>query len=357
MLPVIWNVIGSVKRLFALVGVSRTPKVDDFVKAVFTTGRRQTETLYYAKLLARNHRRRIGQGALEKQEICNVPFFSSINWKLVRVQALPPPFTDTYRPRREYVYRYEAQLSTGAPQSSKLWSGLRLTANLHLQFDKRSKVNCMFKDVILYKMDKFVEERTPSFFVMPEEQLNEGIEEDTVRMTRQLQVPFSIVWDNGNVREVRLLLGEPLWSANIKRGAISVLEINLNQYNPVNPIINTGANIDPYQPSWTVYEPTPLGYCLTIYTPKPSPVNAFYVSKVRDYSLCFQKQPVFDVINNFRHQEFDHKSTKPLSMTGEFTYTIKGNKKKFLMLTAVGESKIVFKPYDKDDVIIQTSIK
>nr|KAG5692976.1 hypothetical protein BaRGS_032408 [Batillaria attramentaria] len=49
MLPVFWSVIGSVKRLFALVGVSRTPKVDDFVKAVFTTGRRQTETLYYAK--------------------------------------------------------------------------------------------------------------------------------------------------------------------------------------------------------------------------------------------------------------------------------------------------------------------
>nr|KAG5709332.1 hypothetical protein BaRGS_029181 [Batillaria attramentaria] len=50
MLPVFWSVIGSVKRLFALVGVSRTPKVDDFVKAVFTTGRRQTETLYYAKV-------------------------------------------------------------------------------------------------------------------------------------------------------------------------------------------------------------------------------------------------------------------------------------------------------------------
>nr|KAG5692949.1 hypothetical protein BaRGS_031527 [Batillaria attramentaria] len=29
----------------------QTPKVDDFVKAVFTTGRRQTETLYYAKVL------------------------------------------------------------------------------------------------------------------------------------------------------------------------------------------------------------------------------------------------------------------------------------------------------------------
>nr|KAG5704027.1 hypothetical protein BaRGS_032116 [Batillaria attramentaria] len=51
MLPVFWSVIGLVKRLFALVGVSRTPKVDDFVKAVFTTGRRQTETLYYAKVL------------------------------------------------------------------------------------------------------------------------------------------------------------------------------------------------------------------------------------------------------------------------------------------------------------------
>nr|KAG5701507.1 hypothetical protein BaRGS_000903 [Batillaria attramentaria] len=49
MLPVFWSAIGSVKRLFAIVGVSRTPKVDDFVKAVFTTGRRQTETLYYTK--------------------------------------------------------------------------------------------------------------------------------------------------------------------------------------------------------------------------------------------------------------------------------------------------------------------
>nr|KAG5708151.1 hypothetical protein BaRGS_002887 [Batillaria attramentaria] len=61
MLPVFWSVIGSVKRLFAIVGVSRTPKVDDFVKAVFTTGRRQTETLYYAKDM---------QSLLEAEIIC-----------------------------------------------------------------------------------------------------------------------------------------------------------------------------------------------------------------------------------------------------------------------------------------------
>ena len=49
-------------------------------------------------------------------------------------------------------------------------------------------------DVNLQKMDKFVNERTPSFFMQPEEMLLDGIEADVVVvMMKQLEVPFGFM--------------------------------------------------------------------------------------------------------------------------------------------------------------------
>ena len=49
-------------------------------------------------------------------------------------------------------------------------------------------------DVNLQKMDKFVNERTPSFFMQPEEMLLDGIEADVVVvMMKQMEVPFGFM--------------------------------------------------------------------------------------------------------------------------------------------------------------------
>ena len=46
-----------------------------------------------------------------------------------------------------------------------------------------------------------------------------------------------------------------------------------------------------------------------------------------------------------------------LNMQAEVTYTIKGDKSAFIIMTAIGESKIVFVPYAHHNGHVQTSIK
>jgi hypothetical protein len=49
--------------------------------------------------------------------------------------------------------------------------------------------------------------------------------------------------------------------------------------------------------------------------------------------------------------------SKHLDYQGQVTYAIKGDKSGFIILTAMGESKIVLTPYTQDGGNIQTSIK
>ena len=44
-------------------------------------------------------------------------------------------------------------------------------------------------------------------------------------------------------------------------------------------------------------------------------------------------------------------------MQAEVTYAIKGDKSNFIIMTAVGESKIIFVPYAHENGDVQTCIK
>ena len=49
-------------------------------------------------------------------------------------------------------------------------------------------------DVILQKMDRFVNDRVPTFFMQPEEMLLDGIQADVdMVMVKQLEVPFGFM--------------------------------------------------------------------------------------------------------------------------------------------------------------------
>ena len=45
-----------------------------------------------------------------------------------------------YSPDHEYVYAYEAQLATGMPVGSKLFSGLKVKSDVRFQFKTVSRV-------------------------------------------------------------------------------------------------------------------------------------------------------------------------------------------------------------------------
>ncbi|KAK7105729.1 uncharacterized protein [Littorina saxatilis] len=271
--------------------------------------------------------------------------------------ALASVDEDSFRRNRHYIYRYEAQLVTGAPQSSKLWSGLRLTANLNLYFLTDKRVTAILTEVNVQKIDRFVQNRSPSFFMMDEEQLLEGVQGDVNSvMIRQLELPFGFTWNKGSVEGVAFERNEPLWSSNIKRGVIGIFQVNLDRKLSLDPLPDSSVQFDPIMPSYTVWESTTFGYCRTTYTPKPEPIpNGFYLTKVRDYASCVKTSPMSLVFNNANKEE-GTSTTKHLDMQGAVTYAIKGDKSNFIIWTAVGESKVVFTPYSYKQGNVQTSI-
>lgn len=262
-----------------------------------------------------------------------------------------------YKPQECHTYRYEAQLVTGSAASSRLWSGLRLAADLHVCFNSDSKFTAKLSRVSLHKLDQVVEERGPAFFMQPPETLLDGVEvEVTEVMVTQLQQPFYVSWKKGFVADVKFGSSDPLWSTNIKRGVIGLFQVNLDQTYSVDPLVSRGPQYNPIRPSYTVWEPTTFGYCRTTYTPKPSEVTgSFYLTKVRDYSSCLKTNPTSYVFDNVRSHG-DKNTNEHLSYRSEVTYSIQGDVKGFVILTAVGESKITFVPYGLQDGSVQTSI-
>ena len=59
-----------------------------------------------------------------------------------------------FRPRREYIYQYEAQLVTGMEPFTTVHSGFRLSAAARVQFTTLSKVRVQFEKLIIYRLNK-----------------------------------------------------------------------------------------------------------------------------------------------------------------------------------------------------------
>ncbi|KAL8567618.1 hypothetical protein ACOMHN_054431 [Nucella lapillus] len=273
---------------------------------------------------------------------------------------------ETYLKGRQYWYRYNAQLVTGSPQSSKLTSGLRLVADLLLDFDGNHQAFARLKDVNLAKMDKFVEDHSAFVNLQPEDTLLDGIQADIRQvMISQLQKPFIFRWREGKVERVMFEPSDPQWSVNIKRGLISMFVVNLDKtYSPDKTRGNDqqSDSSDPNQPSYSVWEDSAVGYCLTTYSPSPSPLpraDKFYLTKVRHYDTCLQKAPMAYVFDNFGTRPAPEKGVgkvNHLNIQGNSDYAIKGNKRAFLVMSAGSQSKIVFLPYGPSDGSVQTSI-
>ncbi|XP_076460132.1 uncharacterized protein LOC143293109 [Babylonia areolata] len=260
--------------------------------------------------------------------------------------------------KQHLVYRYQVQLATGSPETSQLWSGLKLNADLHLKINNLHVV-AQLKKLSLQKMDKFLPENGPLFFMQGQSQLLDGIEADmNSQMIQPLQQPFSFQWSEGQVEAATFVSWEPLFSMNIKKGLLNLLHVDMRKLFSVGVVRDKSDNVNGQKESYTVLEPSPYGECLTRYTPQmvPGPLvpDTFYLNKVRNYSSCYQKPPMvlsFDNLNSGNNQSTDH-----LNQQAQVKYGIKGNIHNFIIDHAIGQSKVIFVPLARQDGSIQTSI-
>ncbi|KAL8591030.1 hypothetical protein ACOMHN_002575 [Nucella lapillus] len=282
--------------------------------------------------------------------------------------------------KQQLVYRYEVQLATGSEESSQLWSGMKLTADLMLNINNQQVV-AQLKNVSIQKSDKFTSDGTPNFIVQNQNKVLDGIEADMRKhMVEPLQKPFSFKWAMGYIDNVTFeqqeplyvkpqpMYGkaepkfeqqEPLFSINIKKGILNMLHVNMDKLFSLQEDKDKSYDFNGQKQSYIASDPSPFGPCLTRYTPELVPdsktKSIFYLVKVRNYTSCYIKPPMaysFDNLNSGNNQSTDH-----LNLQAEMKYGIKGNNQEFIIDSAIGQSKIILTPYARIDGTIQTSIK
>ncbi|XP_059144123.1 vitellogenin-5-like [Physella acuta] len=259
-----------------------------------------------------------------------------------------------FQPNEEYSYSYDVQIVTGLPSESNIYSGFRMHAEARVQFTTYSQVHVQLGNVVLYNIHQPVTQYKAEEYIFPEEFLMEMIGQDTKAIIETLELPFGFEYVEGMVAAITFNNKETEWSANTKRGFISLFELNLNKRNLVEDVLqHPSRNGESSVNSYKVLERSPVGDCLTLYTTvqPPDKQSKFFISKVRDYDNCLDKSSYFKTMF---HGYFPTSLSKdnPLSSAANLKYNVKGDNTTFRIQSAVAETKISFSPYwDKGSVI------
>jgi hypothetical protein len=129
-----------------------------------------------------------------------------------------------FRAGREYQFIYNGQLMTGIPQSSEMHSATRIQALITLVFKTRTEVIMQMRHVRFgYLNDRVSNPRRIQSFEMFEQ-----VEVDEELKTR-LRAPVRFEYKAGMISEIYWDHMDQPWSANIKRGVLNMLQVNLKK--------------------------------------------------------------------------------------------------------------------------------
>ncbi|KAK3767229.1 hypothetical protein RRG08_018098 [Elysia crispata] len=250
-----------------------------------------------------------------------------------------------FRARREYVYRYEAQLVTGLEPFASIHSGFRLSATARVQFVTASEVRVLLDKLFIYRINKPVKQYQADSNILPGQFISELTTEDLPKIIAILKMPFGFQYTKGHVVRVVLSDMETEWSANTKRGFVSLFEVNLEKRMLLQQLSQATDSIqDPRVDNYKVIEKAVTGVCATSYTVKfRHMANHLFVSKVRDFEDCIERPVYFKTMMD-GYVTPTHQKDNPLSIGATVEYSLSGTTTRFLILSAIAQTKTLFSP-------------
>ena len=275
-----------------------------------------------------------------------------------------------FKSNREYQFVYNGQLLTGLPQSSKQHSATRIQAVCTVLF--KSDSNCLLKctHIRMGKLnEKVVEPRTMVPFSAFEE-----VQIDS-ELKQLLQTVVKFTYDRGLIRDIVFDGSERPWSANIKRGVLNMLQVNLQQHGRTdrsddavlkNDIVDTE---DKRNDFFTAMEKTLEGECECDYTVTSQPCidcdqsdnNVLNVTKSINFEKC-RRRP--EIKYNYRFStpcdtcEKRYTSEEKIVRSSTVTkYHISGTTEQFLINEVVCDSQYNYIPMTEDTNVITTYTK
>jgi hypothetical protein len=278
-----------------------------------------------------------------------------------------------FRPGREYHFFYNGQLTTGIAGASKQHSANRIQAIVTVAIKSQTHCVLRLQNVRLGKMNRQIPNPRK---IMPFDAFEDTPIEQHLK--QKLEAPLKFSYTQGLVRDIEFDSREEPWSANVKRGVLNLLQVNLQQHRRIdtpeestltNSAGRRGQTEDDEQPQfYRVMEETLEGECETLYTLQQQPNSqhrqsnrqVLNVTKSINFEKC-NKRP--QIKYNFRFNakcpscdpkyENDEKFLKTSTVV---QYNITGDKNNFLIDSARTESQYVFTPFDEQANVIVTYV-
>jgi hypothetical protein len=273
----------------------------------------------------------------------------------------------SFKSGREYRYFYDGQILTGIPGSSRQHSGSRIQSMVVLQF-RGGNVVMKLNHVRIGKMNRKVPE--------PRAQLPFEVFEPIQiepRLLEKLLKPVKFAYTNGLIHDIVFDRSEESWSANIKRGVLNMLQVNLKEQgstdNTEMKLLNT-IDVDAKSPRfYRVMEKTLEGECEVLYEIEHLPSRYFYtdpreimnVTKSINFERC-NRRP--EIKYNWRQVDFECPTCDPkyteeskfLKSSTVIKFNITGTRDDFLIETVKTESQYVVVMFNEDSNIITTYV-
>jgi hypothetical protein len=273
---------------------------------------------------------------------------------------------------RELHYLYNGQMTTGIPGASKQHSGTRIQAMVTFVFKTSNTCLMKINNVRIGKMNNDLPNPRK---VVPFEMFEEMNMEH--KHKEQLLLPIKFTYNGGLIRNIVFDGEDQPWSANIKRGILNLLQVNLQKENQMDTLetleddrLTNIYRSESEQPKFfRVMEETLEGECETLYTvTKPTKTmessysrhNQMKVVKSINFEKCL-KRP--QIKYNFRFSDpcptcesKYNEDQKFLKTSTVAFYNITGTVNKFMIDSARVESEYTFVPFNEESNIIVTYV-
>jgi hypothetical protein len=278
-----------------------------------------------------------------------------------------------FRSGREYHFFYNGQLSTGIAGSSKQHSANRIQSLVIVAFKSQNHVLMRLQNLRMGKMNRDVPNPRK---IMPFDAFEDVEIEQHLKQKLERVVKFT--YTGGLVHDVVFDAQEDPWSANIKRGVLNLLQVNLQQQRRLDTqedvkLTNGRRDVrrgteDEKANFYRVMEQTLEGECETLYTIQQQPNQnnrrsnqpVLNVTKSINFEKC-NKRP--QIKYNFRFadncptcESKYNDDEKFLKSSTVAKYNITGDKQAFLIEGARVDSEYVFVPFNEEANAIVTYV-
>ncbi|VDO78432.1 unnamed protein product [Soboliphyme baturini] len=268
------------------------------------------------------------------------------------------------RPDTTYKYVYDSQVSTGVPQANSERSGTRTSCNIKLEAKKNDRITMTISN---FREGRFNAPDPRPDIIKPIDWYERT--ELSPEQKEALQLPIEFSYRNGMIDYISLEKSDTPTSANIKRGILSMLQLNMMQtqktdsseHSNLMNILDSNKRIN--QPtSFRSLENTVEGECEVFYTVIPEKeqfeIRSTKVTKSINFERC-RRRP--QIRYNFRFADScptceskyndDEKYVKSSTI---INYNLAGSPERFVIENATAESRYTFIPHNEKDNVIET---